>query len=182
MLDQILIPLDGSATLAAAVPAVRQLVGGSGALVHLLAVRPPVRCPAPTTDWVLYLDELLVPGMALPPARRPPGPCLDDLVARERAIWLEYLRREGSPLAYDGVVVQCAVRFGDPLGETLAAAREHAVRLIVVGTEPQGPLARALRPGLAQRLLAQSTVPVLTVPTVHPRWPAVALRQQRAPT
>jgi len=88
MLDQILIPLDGSATLAAAVPAVRQLVGGSGALVHLLAVRPPVRCPEPATDWVRYLDELLVPGIALPPAHHPPGPCLDDLVARSRtAAW-----------------------------------------------------------------------------------------------
>ncbi len=182
MLDQILIPLDGSATLAAAVPAVRQLVGGSGALVHLLAVRPPLRCPEPATDWVLYLDELLVPGMALPPARRPAGPCLDDLVARERAIWLEYLWREGSTLAYNGVVVQREVRFGDLLAETLAAAREHAVRLIVVGAEPQRWLGRTLRPGLAQRLLAQSTVPVLIVPTERALGRALALRHQHAPT
>ena len=143
MLSRILVPLDGSPTMAAIVPTVRHLVGGTGAVVHLLAVRPPLHRPAQVGDKIVPIDELMV---------------------QERAVWHDYLGRQASQLAYDGVVVRREVRFGDQLAETLATAQRHAVQLIALGARSQPWLQRILRPNLAQQLLAQPLVPVLAVP------------------
>jgi nucleotide-binding universal stress UspA family protein len=143
MLSRILVPLDGQPAATEILPSLRALVGGTGAAVHLLAVRPPLRELAQREERDLYLDELL---------------------REEQAIWQDYLKRQASQLAYDGVVVRREVRFGDPLAETLAAAERHAVHLIALAAQPQQPVQRALRPNLAQQLLAQSAVPVLAVP------------------
>jgi nucleotide-binding universal stress UspA family protein len=147
MLSRILVPLDGDPTTTEILPSLRALVGGTGAEVHLLAVRPPLRELAELEEREVYLDELL---------------------REEQAIWQDYLARQASQLAYDGVVVRREVRFGDPLAETLAAAERHAVHLIALAARPQQAVQRALRPNLAQQLLAQSAVPVLAVPA----WPA----------
>jgi nucleotide-binding universal stress UspA family protein len=155
MLRRILAPLDGSPNGLAVIPALRRLVGGTGAVVHLLAVRPEIRRPEHNGDRLLYLDELRV---------------------QERAHWLDYLVRHGSHLAYDGMVVQREVRFGDPLAETLASAERHAMQLIVLAARPQRWLARMWRPNLAQQLLAHAVVPVLTVPAERPLWHGVVLR------
>jgi nucleotide-binding universal stress UspA family protein len=146
MLSRILVPLDGDPITTDILPSLRALVGGTGAEVHLLAVRPPLRELAQSEERHLYLDELL---------------------REESAVWQDYLARQGSQLAYDGVVVRREVRFGDPLAETLAAAERHAVHLIALAARPQQAVQRALRPNLAQQLLAQSAVPVLAVPA----WP-----------
>ncbi|HEY7066735.1 MAG TPA: universal stress protein [Chloroflexota bacterium] len=159
MLRRILVPLDGRRDGLAAVPALRWLVGGTGAVVHLLAVRPQVRRPEHSGDRLIYLDELRL---------------------QERAHWLDYLTREASHLAYDGIVVQREVRFGDPLAETLAAAERHAMQLIVLAARPQTWLERLWRPHLAQQLLAHAAIPVLTVPAERPYWQGVAVRYSAA--
>ncbi|HEY7062838.1 MAG TPA: universal stress protein [Chloroflexota bacterium] len=184
MLRRVLVPLDGSLTMAAVFPALRRLLGGTGGLVHLLAVRPPISLPARQPTAFTHAHDLRVaasPGAApadSPPARRV---CLDELLVQERAHWLDYLRRHGSHLAYDGIVVQREVRFGEPVAETLAAAERAAIELIAVAAPPQPRLARLLRPSFAQRLLAQAAIPVLTVPAERPLWQGVALRYDRAP-
>jgi nucleotide-binding universal stress UspA family protein len=101
--------------------------------------------------------------MPLQSARPGPPPYLDALLARESTTWLDYLRREGSALAYDGVLVQHEVRFGDPVREALAAAERHALHLIMLVARPQSWVDRLVRPNLAQKLLAKPDVPVLTV-------------------
>ncbi len=160
MLSRILAPLDGSAAMAEIVPSLRHLVGGTGVLVHLLAVRPPPSGPVQRGDRVLYLD---------------------DLQREEQRIWQDYLTRVGSQLAYDGVVVRHEVRFGEPLAATLAAAKRHAVHLIAVAAPAQHPLRRVLRPGLAQQLLAQAEVPVLAVPVGRVPRQGLVLRYQNLP-
>jgi len=155
MLDRILVPLDGSEVLEEIIPSVRHLLSGTGALAHLLVVRPPVRDIVRTPSRVIYLDERL---------------------RDERAGWADYLTRKGSMLAYDGVVVRSEVCFGEPLAETLAAARRHCVRLIAVAAPAQSWLDRTLHPSLAQQLLAQSAVPVLAVPTDSPPGGRAVLR------
>jgi nucleotide-binding universal stress UspA family protein len=160
VLSRILVPLDGSPAMAEIIPSLRQLVGGTGATVHLLIVRPPVRELMRRGDRVVYLDELLL---------------------EEQAAWQHYLARQGSQLAYDGVVVRHEVRFGDPLAETLAAAQHHAVHLIAVVAQPQRPVERIIRPHLAQRLLEQSVVPVLAVPSWQPPRQGMVLRYGRVP-
>jgi nucleotide-binding universal stress UspA family protein len=158
MLNRILVPLDSGTTRRGLIPALRRLVGGTGALVHLLAVRPEIREPEPCGDRMIYLDELRL---------------------QERAHWLDYLARQGSHLAYDGMIVQREVRFGDPLAETLAAVARQAMHLIVVTAAPQAWPERLLRPSLARRLLAQAPIPVLTLPAERPIWQGVVLRYDR---
>jgi nucleotide-binding universal stress UspA family protein len=160
MLSRILVPLDGDPTTTEVLPSLRALVGGTGAEVHLLAVRPPLRELAQLEERDLYLDELL---------------------REEDAIWLDYLARQGSQLAYDGVVVRREVRFGDPLAETLAAAERHAVHLIALAARPQQAVQRALHPNLVQQLLAQSVVPVLAVPALPPPESGAVLESHGVP-
>jgi nucleotide-binding universal stress UspA family protein len=182
-----LVPLDGSPSMAAVIPALRELVGGTGALVQLLLVRPPVRVPLHEDEPILYPDDLVTQAMvgglhpAARPARRPGQVFLDDLVAHERAEWETYLGRQGSHLAYDGVVVERELRFGDLLEETLAAVGQRGAHLIVLATRAQSAWQRILRPNLAQRLLARSPVPVLTVPPARARRRGTVLRYGRMP-
>jgi nucleotide-binding universal stress UspA family protein len=143
MLTRVLAPLDGSPTSAEIFPPLRQWLGGTGAVVHLLLVRPPVRQTLRLEDRVIYLDELL---------------------AHERATWQDYLLRQGSQLAYDGMIVHREVRFGDPVVETLAVVQRQPVQLIALVDQLQAWPQRWLCPSLAERLLTRSPVPVLVMP------------------
>ena len=148
MLSRVLALLDGSPTMAEIIPMLRQMWGGTGAVVHLLLVRPPIQGPLRLDDRLLYLDELL---------------------QTEQATWRDYLMRQGSQLAYDGIVVRRTVRLGDFLMEVLAAAECQPVQLIALVAQQEGWPKRLVRPSLAQQLLAQSPVPVLVVPPAsHP--------------
>jgi nucleotide-binding universal stress UspA family protein len=160
MLNRILGPLECRASLATLLPPLRLVVGGTGALVHLLMVRPLVRCAEYCGGRLLYLDELML---------------------QERTFCLDYLARSGSQLAYDGVVVDREVRFGDPLAETLAAVERHAMHLIALTARRQPWPERLLRPNPARRLLSHASSPVLTVPAERPRWQGVVLRYDRVP-
>src|SRR5438874_12925213 len=132
MFVRILVPLDGSPAMAEVLPTLRQLVGGTGAAVYLLLVRPPVRGPVQVGDRLIYLDELLV---------------------QERATWRDYLVRQATQLAYDGIVVRRGVHFGDPLAETLAVAERHKVHLIALVAQRHSWPQCLFRPSLAQQLL-----------------------------
>ncbi|MBX5491241.1 MAG: universal stress protein [Chloroflexi bacterium] len=160
MLDRILIPLDGSPVAEEAISALRPFIAGTGALVHLLVVRPPIREVVRNERGIIYLDELL---------------------REETAAWRDYLVRKGSELAYNGVVVRHDVRFGDPVAETLNAAVRHGMQLIAVGAPAQPWWRRLTRPSLAQRLLAQATIPVLTVPVGRPLNGQAVLRYRSLP-
>src|SRR3954451_11098105 len=70
MLSRVLVPLDGSPTMAQIIPRLRQWFGGTGAVVHLLVMRPPIREVLRLEDRIIYLDEL---------------------VRQERASWHAYL-------------------------------------------------------------------------------------------
>jgi nucleotide-binding universal stress UspA family protein len=129
--------------MAAIIPTVRHLVSGTGAVVHLLVVRPPLRELADRGGSLVHLDEIL---------------------RQELAAWHDYLTRQGSQLAYDGIVVEREVRFGDALVETLAVAQRHATHLIALAAQPQRWLQRFRRPHLAQQLLTHAVIPVLAVP------------------
>jgi nucleotide-binding universal stress UspA family protein len=143
MLSRILVPLDGSPEMARVIPALRQLVGGSGAVAYLLLVRPRVH-----RAWQ---DA----GPSIP---------FHEVLEQEGAVWRDYLAQVGAPLAYDGVVIRREVRFGNLVQEILDAACRHAVHLIVVIAQSQGGLGRVLQPSPAHQLLVHANVPVLAVP------------------
>jgi nucleotide-binding universal stress UspA family protein len=144
MLSRILVPLDGSPEMARVIPALRQLVGGSGAVAYLLLVRPRV-----------HRVKQDAGGPSIP---------LHEVLEQEAAAWRDYLAQVGAPLAYDGVVIRREVRFGNLVQEILDAACRHAVQLIVVMAQSQGGLGRLLQPSRAHQLLAHANVPVLAVP------------------
>ncbi len=184
MLSRILVPLDGSPAMASILPTVRHLVGGTGAVVHLLALRPSARELAREEDCLrdVYVDDVLLEGLVgwIRPAAGPRR-SLETRLREERATWQAYLLRQASQLAYDGMVVQREVSFGDPLVGTLAAAQRQATHLIALSAPPQSWLGRHVRPSLAQQLLQHSTVPVLAVPPAPPaRWGS-ALRYRSLP-
>jgi nucleotide-binding universal stress UspA family protein len=160
MLDHILIPLDGHPTLAAALPAIRPFLSGTGAHVHLLLVQPPPTAPEQRGERLVYLDEL----------------------QREaHRAGHDYLARQGSVLAYDGIVVQREVCCGELVAETLTAARRHSAQVIALATVPSTPGLLPRRPSLAQRLMAQLPVPVLTLPVPEPPSPGLALQYRHVP-
>ena len=131
MLNRILVPLDGSPTMIGALPAIGHLVGGTGAAVHLLLVRPLPRLSRQRDEWPLYLD---------------------DLLRIEQATWRDYLLHHGSALAYDGIVVRREVRFGALLDETVAAADRHAAHLIALSEPPVTGIPQLLHRSLADQL------------------------------
>jgi nucleotide-binding universal stress UspA family protein len=160
MLSRILVPLDGSPAMLAALPQVRQLVSGTGANVRLLLVRPVPKAPERRGDGWAYLDEL---------------------VCEEYATWQAYLRHHGSALAYDGIVVEREVRFGELLPEVLATASRCAPHVIVLAT-PARSLPRWRRqPPLAQQLMERAAVPVLLVRPTCPAAGAVVVSYRSAP-
>jgi nucleotide-binding universal stress UspA family protein len=89
---------------------------------------------------------------------------LDELLQQEQAAWQDYLTRQASQLAYDGIVVKRTVRFGDPLTEIVALAHRQSVQLIALIARPEPWPQRLFRPSLAHQLLVHSSVPVLVVP------------------
>jgi nucleotide-binding universal stress UspA family protein len=160
MLNRILVPLDGSPAMASALPAIRPLVSGTGAIVHLLLVRAMPRVPRQRTEPPIYLDELL---------------------RVEHATWHDYLVHHGSTLAYDGIVVRREVRFGALFDEILAAARRHAAHLIALSEPRPSRALGLLRSDLAPRLMSRAQIPVLLVPTSRPPSQRLALHYRGVP-
>ena len=63
-----------------------------------------------------------------------------------------------------GVYVACTVRTGDAAAQIIAAAREHASDLLVVGHASRSRLARAFVGSTARRVIETAPCPVLVVP------------------
>jgi nucleotide-binding universal stress UspA family protein len=159
MFRHILVPVDAATNITAAVSSVSQWLGGTGATVRLLRVEHPVREIERRADRIVPLDELM----------------------REAyAHWQDYLRRLGSHLAYNGIVVHREVRFGNVLDETLVAARRYAVEAIVVAGQ-EAPRREFLRTNWIHQLLAQAVVPVLVVPANSPAKPRPGLQYRGVP-
>ncbi len=166
MIRRILVPLDGTDAAGAVMPTVRHLVGGTGSVVYLLGVSPLPRPAAGGSIWSLHHESAItatVLGVADGVADR--SLSFDHTLVREHAGLDRYLARHGSQLAYDGIVVRRDVRFGDPRREILAAARRHAVHLIVLAPQSESWWQRLRRPSLTQQLIRSSPVPVLVAPS-----------------
>ncbi len=160
MLSRILVPLDGRPEMAAALPAIRQLVSVTGTNVHLLLVRPMPRQVERRGDGWAYLDEL---------------------VREECADGQAYLCHHGSALAYDGIVVQREVRFGELLPQILAAATRQAAHLIALAAPAPSWGERLLGQRWVQQLMARAPVPVLVIPPSGTPAPGVRLQYGRLP-
>lgn len=131
-------PLDGSYFSEAILPHVERLAHGRELRVVLLHVVPPDELPAPNRKDAATVER-----------RR--------ALEAER---LRYLREREEQIADPLVKVELQVRFGNPVEEILACAREVNARLIAMTTHGHTGLGRLLSGSVAAAVLRRSPVPV----------------------
>ncbi|MFT3768690.1 MAG: universal stress protein [Minicystis sp.] len=71
-------------------------------------------------------------------------------------------------LSDDVGIPDAILREGDPVVEILAAARERSASMIIMGTHGRRGLAHALLGSVAERVIRQSEIPVLTMRAQEP--------------
>jgi nucleotide-binding universal stress UspA family protein len=142
MAKRILVPLDGTESSEAAAVLAADLARGSGGNVRLLQVYPvPEHRVSNSGRVVAYADQEM-----------------DRLTAEGR----DYLESVEARLG--AIPAQTVVRFGEPEEEILTEAEAFDADLIVVtAARRAGWLSRFTRGGLGERLLHDSSVPVVVV-------------------
>lgn len=75
----------------------------------------------------------------------------------------EAARRALDDLARSSGITRAVIRGGDPASEILAAARELGASMIALGTHGRKGIVHALLGSIAERVVRQSPIPVLTV-------------------
>jgi nucleotide-binding universal stress UspA family protein len=139
MAKRILVPLDQSVLAEGILPLVDDLARGEGAVVRLLYV-----APAPQTR---VSEEGFVVAFA------------DQEMQRLEAEGLDYLSKAEVQLG--GVLVECVVRFGNPLDEILSEAAAFDADLITVTTAGRSGLSRAILGSVAEQVMRKADIPVL---------------------
>jgi nucleotide-binding universal stress UspA family protein len=141
MAKRILVPLDQSPAAEAIVPLVAAAARGGGATVRLLHV-----APVPQSRMG---DKGRVVAFA------------DQEMARLEAEGLDYLRTV--EVQFDGVDIECVVRFGDPVTEILREAEAFGADLIAVTTQGSSALGRIMLGSVAEQVVRRAAPPVLLV-------------------
>lgn len=145
-IDNILIPLDGSATAEEAVPFARQLAASFGARITLLRVTSPLALQLPDDPAGGYgrLDMT------------PPG----------RGAAAHYLETAAAPLRDAGFrVLTVVIEELSPGPAIVEYARTHAVDLVVLTTIGAGSLRRMLLGSVADHVIHRGETPVLACNT-----------------
>jgi nucleotide-binding universal stress UspA family protein len=146
---RIVVPLDGSQTAAAVLPAVRELARCSGAEIVLLRV---------------VQGEPAAPVItALPP----PEGVVEKHGAAEREATAYVGTVEQSAVGW-GVPVRTLVQVGDPASVILDTAKDLYADLIVMSTHGLGGLRRFFLGSVAERVVRHAEAPVLVFRTPTP--------------
>jgi nucleotide-binding universal stress UspA family protein len=141
MTKRILTPIDGRLESEAIVPVVAALARGAGSTVRLLRVFPvPEHVVGPYGRTVAYVDQEMA---------RLTAEGLDELAHIEAEL--------------DGVPVERVVRFGEPAEEIRLEAEAYNADLVMLATTQRSRLGKALAPGVAELLEADSKVPTLVL-------------------
>src|SRR5262245_19452397 len=147
MAKRILVPLDYSSVAETVLPVVADMARSSHATVRLLHVAPT---PANRLD-----DDGHVLAYA------------DQEAERLEAEGLDYLRAVGMEL--EGIPVERAIRFGDPVREILKDADSSNSDLIAVTTSGRGGLRRAVLASVAEGVFHGSPVAVTMFSPIRTR-------------
>jgi nucleotide-binding universal stress UspA family protein len=143
MAKRILVPLDASPLAELIVPVVADAARGAGATVRLLHVAPlPQALVSETGRVVAYLDQEM---------------------ERLEAEGMDYLR--AAEVQFEGVPVECGVRFGDPVQEILLEAEAFGADLIAVATAGRSGLGRTVLGSVAEQVFRKAR---LSVVLYHP--------------
>lgn len=138
MAKRILIPLDEAVPAESMIEAVGALARTTGATVRLLHVAP---IPESLSDnyghVVVYADQE---------------------TARLEAEGLDYLH--AASVGLDGVSLECAVRYGDPVEQILGEAESWNADLIAMTTRGRGSIERALLGSVAEQVFRKASMAV----------------------
>lgn len=149
MAKRVLVPLDQSVPAEAVVPLVGDLARGAGATIRLLQVAPVPEALVNTQGRVVvYVHQEM---------------------QRLEAEALDYLRAVEARL--DGVPVEVAIRFGDPVEEILHEVDAFGADLVALTTEGRSALGRAVFGSVAEAVFRKAQAPVLLYHP-GPRGPA----------
>jgi nucleotide-binding universal stress UspA family protein len=141
MTKRILTPIDGRVESEVIVPVIAALARGAGSTVRLLRVFPvPEHVVGPYGRTVAYVDQEMA---------RLTAEGMDELAHIEAEL--------------DGVPVERVVRFGEPAEEIRLEAEAYDADLVTLATTRRSRLGKALAPGVAERLEADSKVPTLVL-------------------
>lgn len=141
MAKRILAALDRSEVAESLVPIIADTARGAEATLRFLYVSPEIGNRVDADGHVVaYADQEM---------------------ARLQAEALDYLRRIGR--LHDGIDVQYAVRFGDPVSEILNEADDFGADLIAVATAGRSGIKRQLLGSVAEEVLRKARAPVLLV-------------------
>jgi nucleotide-binding universal stress UspA family protein len=154
--DVVFVPLDGSPSSEAALPAAESLARLFGRRLHLYTVVPTVGT---------------VTGDAAPAARLLPGATAASLEMEEENA-REYLSATAERLARANLAVHVAVGRGDPASMVLEAIDRAGADLVVMATHGRSGLSAAWAGSVASRITARCSRPILLVPAPGaPRTP-----------
>jgi len=139
MYKRVLIPLDGSRLAEGILPFILQIAGPLDLEVALVRVVQPVAPQAieGTTQFTV-----------------------DDVAARLNEA-REYLAPVAADLRQRGVRVTTDARYGQPVTEIVAAARETGAGLIAMTTHGRSGFSRLLFGSVAEAVLRHAAIPVL---------------------
>lgn len=190
MIQNFLVPLDGSETSAQIVPWVARMAKAMGAKMRLVTVVSPVedvpKGPAPSRTLFRAGQFGEVATLPTPPTSEPedavrpsPGTAgeirdLDD--ARQAAF--DYLTEYARILGEQDITAFVHVAAGDPATEILKAADALGANAIAMSTRRSTPLARGILGSVTDRVLHITDRPVLVV---HPANGASAGPPERWP-
>ena len=138
MAKRILVPLDAAVNAESMVEAIGALARSTGATVRLLHV-------APVPDAVLDDD-----GHVLAYA--------DQETERLEADAMDYLH--ATSVGLEGIPVECAVRFGDPVGQIVEDAQAWNADLIAMATRGRSVIGRALLGSVAEHVFRRAPMAV----------------------
>jgi nucleotide-binding universal stress UspA family protein len=138
MAKRILVPLDEAVPAESMVEAVGALARSTGATVRLLHVAPTAESLADDYGHVLVYA--------------------DQETARLEAEALDYLH--AASMGLDGVTLECAVRYGDPVAQILDEAESWNADLIAMTTRGRGRVGRALLGSVAEQVFRKAPMAV----------------------
>lgn len=144
---RILVTLDGSQTAEVAIPAAAAIAAGFEADMVLGMVVPTVE----TVSGERSAATRLMPTAAA------------AVLNAEAADAVEYLQTTAGPLLTRGLQVQTSVERGEPVRTLLDVAAARDADLIVMATHGRSGVGAVWAGSVAQRIIAQSTRPVLLV-------------------
>ena len=148
MLNKLMVCLDGSALAEKILPVVKDIAKCfAGTVVLFQAIDEP------TT----YITS------SLPSSDQGASEVLENKVKDDEYRALGYLEKVAKPLRDEGLDMECATLMGEASKAILQYASENSVKLIAIATHGHGGLKRMFFGSVADKVLRQSSVPVLVI-------------------